>query len=59
MSNKVVFITSKMMGITLASIFAGVYDGHAESLTKRVRLKNIRNLAAWNIDGRQFILRLA
>ncbi|MEX3612936.1 MAG: group II intron maturase-specific domain-containing protein, partial [Burkholderia gladioli] len=25
--------TSKMMDTTLASIFAGVYDGHAESLT--------------------------
>ncbi|MEX3613617.1 MAG: hypothetical protein VB141_07225, partial [Burkholderia gladioli] len=24
---------SKMMDTTLASIFAGVYDGHAESLT--------------------------
>ncbi|MEX3556671.1 MAG: hypothetical protein VB131_09210, partial [Burkholderia gladioli] len=30
---KVVSITSKMMDTTLASIFAGVYDGHAESLT--------------------------
>ncbi|MEX3606707.1 MAG: hypothetical protein VB142_12100 [Burkholderia sp.] len=33
-----VFITSKimdttLMDTTLASIFAGVYDGHAESLT--------------------------
>ncbi|MEX3606412.1 MAG: hypothetical protein VB142_09370 [Burkholderia sp.] len=26
-------ITSKMMDTTLASIFTGVYDGHAESLT--------------------------
>ncbi|MEX3555570.1 MAG: hypothetical protein VB131_02720, partial [Burkholderia gladioli] len=32
-SNKVVSITSKMIDTTLASIFAGVYDGHAESLT--------------------------
>ncbi|MEX3606442.1 MAG: hypothetical protein VB142_09625 [Burkholderia sp.] len=30
-----VSITSKMMDTTLAAIFAGVYDGHAESLTSQ------------------------
>ncbi|MEX3606746.1 MAG: hypothetical protein VB142_12445 [Burkholderia sp.] len=31
--NKVVSIIFEVMDTTLASIFAGVYDGHAESLT--------------------------
>ncbi len=35
-SDKVVSITSKMMGITLASVRVAVYNGHRESLTAQV-----------------------
>ncbi|MEX3605828.1 MAG: hypothetical protein VB142_04575, partial [Burkholderia sp.] len=41
-------ITSKMMDTTLAAIFAGVYDGHAESFTKSLGWMRPANCACPN-----------